>query len=94
MGWGEAVPVPGRDRRGRRGRAASLIALVALVVAAAAASGCAVVPKNRRQYLADPTMQPNESRLRGRASAKMHTAREGAAGGDGEPAGGGCGCSN
>jgi hypothetical protein len=91
MGSGEAVPVRGRDRRGGRGRAALLVAL-ALVLAAA--SGCAMVPKNRRQYLADPTMQPNESRLRGRASAKMHTAREGAAGGDGEPAGGGCGCSN
>ena len=81
MGMGGGEPVRGR-------------ALIFALVVAAVASGCAVVPKNRREHLADPTMQPDESRLRGRASAKMHTAREGAAGGDGEPAGGGCGCSN
>jgi hypothetical protein len=67
-----------------------LIALAAVV----AASACAVVPKNRRRYLADPTMQASESPLEDRARHKLHTAREGAAGGDGEPAGGGCGCSN
>jgi hypothetical protein len=55
---------------------------------------CVIVPKNRRKHLADPTMQPTEDALRDRAHAKIHTAREGAAGGDGEPAGGGCGCSN
>lgn len=65
--------------------------LVAIVLLAAS---CRVVPKNRRQYLADPTMQSTEDTLRDRAHAKVHTAREGAAGGDGEPAGGGCGCSN
>jgi hypothetical protein len=65
-----------------------------LVVVLAVIAGCAVVPRNRRQYLADPTMQPNEDVLRDRAHAKIHMAREGAAGGDGEPAGGGCGCSN
>jgi hypothetical protein len=57
-------------------------------------SACRVVPKNRRQHLADPTMQPDEAPLRDKAHAKVHLAREGAAGGDGEPAGGGCGCSN
>jgi len=57
-------------------------------------SGCAIVPKNRRQALADPTMKADEDVLRDRAHAKIHTAREGAAGGDGEPAGGGCGCAN
>ncbi len=67
------------------------VALLAMIVAA---SGCAIVPKNRRKYLADPTMQPDEDVLRDRAHAKIHTAREGAAGGDGEPAGGGCGCAN
>lgn len=55
---------------------------------------CAIVPKNRRRYLADPTMQASESPLEDRSRHKLHTAREGAAGGDGEPAGGGCGCSN
>lgn len=67
--------------------------LLALVLATTAV-GCAIVPKNRRQHLADPTMQPDEDVLRDRAHAKVHSAREGAAGGDGEPAGGGCGCSN
>ncbi len=68
----------------------AVLALAAVV----AASACAVVPKNRRRYLADPTMQPSESALEDHARRKLHTAREGAAGGDGEPAGGGCGCSN
>jgi hypothetical protein len=39
-------------------------------------------------------MQGSDDVLRDRAHAKIHSAREGAAGGDGEPAGGGCGCSN
>jgi hypothetical protein len=70
-------------------RALWLVALLAFALA-----GCRVVPKNRRQHLADPTMQPDEDPLREKAHSKIHTAREGAAGGDGEPAGGGCGCSN
>ena len=57
-------------------------------------SACAIVARNRRGYLADPTMRPSESALEDRARRKLHTAREGAAGGDGEPAGGGCGCGN
>ena len=65
-----------------------------LIVIVLATASCAIVPRNRRQHLADPTMQPNEDVLRDRAHAKIHGAREGAAGGDGEPAGGGCGCSN
>ncbi len=69
-------------------------ALAAWLLLAAILTGCAVVPKNRRQYLADPTMQASDSPLEDRARRKLHTAREGAAGGDGEPAGGGCGCSN
>jgi hypothetical protein len=70
--------------------------LAALVLACGIGSGagCAIVPKNRRQYLADPTMQPTDDPLREKAADKMHTAREGAAGGNGEPAGGGCGCTN
>ena len=55
---------------------------------------CAVVPQNRRQYLADPTMPAQDDALETRAMRKFHTSREGAAGGDGKPAGGGCGCSN
>jgi hypothetical protein len=66
----------------------------ALVSCVLGAAGCRLVPKNRRQYLADPTMQPDDDPLRDKAHSKLHMAREGAAGGDGEPAGGGCGCSN
>jgi hypothetical protein len=71
-----------------------LRALLVIASLVAGTSGCAIVPRNRRQYLADPTMKPTDDVLRDRAHAKIHTAREGAAGGDGEPAGGGCGCSN
>jgi len=59
-----------------------------------ALGGCAIVPKNRRAQLADPTMNPQEDELRDKHHAKVHGAREAASGGDGEPAGGGCGCSN
>ena len=55
---------------------------------------CAIVPRNRRAHLADPTMAADEGALRERAHGKVHTVREGAAGGDGQAAGGGCGCSN
>jgi len=47
-----------------------------------------------REYLADPTMQLVDDPLESRSNRKLWTAREGAAGGDAEPAGGGCGCSN
>jgi hypothetical protein len=59
-----------------------------------AVTGCAIVPQTRRRWLADPTMQPTESSLEDKARRKLHITREGAAGGDGEPAGGGCGCGN
>lgn len=58
-------------------------------------AGCATVPKNRRRYLADPTMPGSETdQLERRAMRKFHTTREAAGGGDGKPAGGGCGCTN
>jgi hypothetical protein len=56
--------------------------------------GCVVVPQNRRRYLADPTMQAEDGPLEEQARRKLHTSREGAGGGDGKPAGGGCGCGN
>jgi hypothetical protein len=68
--------------------------MIRLALLVAILAGCRVVPQNKRQYLADPTMQPDDDPLRDKARAKLHMAREGAAGGDGEPAGGGCGCSN
>jgi hypothetical protein len=70
------------------------LSLLLVAISLLGATGCAVVPKNRRKYLADPTMQASESPLEDRARHKLHTSREGAAGGDGRPAGGGCGCGN
>jgi len=59
-----------------------------------AAFGCATVPKNRRRYLADRTMPGKEDPLEKQSQRKFHNTREAAAGGDGKPAGGGCGCGN
>jgi len=70
------------------------ILLALLLGALFSAAGCVMVPQNRRQYLADPTMQPVVDPLEARSKRKLHTSREGASGGDGQPAGGGCGCSN
>jgi hypothetical protein len=67
---------------------------LALLVILAALGACRVVPKNRQGHLNDPTMKASESDLEDRARRKVHTAREGAGGGDGEPAGGGCACGN
>lgn len=55
---------------------------------------CAIVPPHKRAHLTDPTMQAEVDPMTARADRKKHFAREGAAGGDGEPAGGGCGCGN
>jgi hypothetical protein len=71
-----------------------LLPRVVLAIAVVAAAGCAIVPKNRREHLADPTMKPDEDVMRDRHHARIHDTREAAAGGDGEPAGGGCGCGN
>jgi starvation-inducible outer membrane lipoprotein len=59
---------------------------------AAALSGCVVVPQNRRARLADPMMSLNEDALEAHRKQKLYSTREGAAGGDGLAAGGGCGC--
>jgi hypothetical protein len=58
------------------------------------AGGCVIVPQNRREHLADKTMQAEVDPLYAKAQRKKHAAREGAAGGDGQAAGGGCGCGN
>ncbi|HEY0465816.1 MAG TPA: DUF4266 domain-containing protein [Polyangiaceae bacterium] len=78
-----------------RARAALHTLLLWLFLALlSATSACAIVPQNRRQYLADPTMPAQDDALERRAARKFHTIREGAAGADGKPAGGGCGCGN
>jgi hypothetical protein len=53
--------------------------------------GCVVVPRYARGTLGDPAMQETEGML-GRTVRKLRNSREGAAGGDGAAAGGGCGC--
>jgi hypothetical protein len=63
-----------------------------LVGALASAAGCVVVPQNRRKHLADPMMRFQTDSLDAHAHQKMYSSRESAAGGDGEPAGGGCAC--
>jgi hypothetical protein len=55
-------------------------------------AGCALVPQNRRARLADPMMQIAPQGLEVEAQRKLYSTREGAAGGDGAAAGGGCGC--
>jgi hypothetical protein len=64
-----------------------LVVLTALLCA-----GCAIVPQNRRSRLADPMMSLSDGTIEGYRKQKLQTTREGAAGGDGAPAGGGCGC--
>ena len=56
------------------------------------AGGCAIVPQNRRAHLADPMMQLNTDSTETYRKQKFYSTREGAAGGDGAVAGGGCGC--
>ncbi len=70
--------------RARRGVVVLLVAL--------AASGCATVPQNRRAHLADPMMAITDDPIDTYRREKLTSTREGAAGGDGVAAGGGCGC--
>lgn len=68
--------------------------LVAILVglASLASSGCATVPQNRRAHLADPMMSLTDEPMDAARRQKLYDTREGAAGGDGAAAGGGCGC--
>ena len=70
-------------------RAAGACAALASLVSLA---GCATVPQNRRAHFADPMMQLTPETLDAARQQKMYDSREGAAGGDGAPSGGGCGC--
>lgn len=67
------------------------LALVALLALTPALDACVVVPRYARGIVADPAMQPADGLL-GRSIRKLRGSREGAAGGDGMAAGGGCGC--
>lgn len=57
-----------------------------------ASVGCAAVPQNRRARLADPMMSLTDESTDAYRRQKVYDSREGAAGGDGATAGGGCGC--
>ena len=65
---------------------------VVLVTIVAGLSACATVPQNRRVRLADPMMSVTDEPLDAARRQKLYDIREGAAGGDGATAGGGCGC--
>ncbi|MGH7296504.1 MAG: DUF4266 domain-containing protein [Polyangiaceae bacterium] len=64
----------------------------ALAALCASLSACATVPQNRRARLADPMMSLTDEPLDAARRQKLYDTREGAAGGDGAAAGGGCGC--
>jgi hypothetical protein len=66
--------------------------LVFALLLASSAGACVVVPKTQRAHFVK--MDSQRDVLRERALRKLHNTREGAAGGDGAPAGGGCSCSN
>jgi hypothetical protein len=66
--------------------------VLVFALAALGAPGCVIVPRYARETVADPAMDGSSDDLAGRALRKFHWAREGAAGGDGMAAGGGCGC--
>jgi hypothetical protein len=66
--------------------------LVPIVILAATVVACATVPQNRRAHLADPMMRLTGEPLDAARRQKLYDTREGAAGGDGATAGGGCGC--
>ena len=65
---------------------------LALALFALVSAGCVVVPQNRRARLADPMMAISPDPLEAHRKQKLYSTREGAAGGDGSTAGGGCAC--
>ncbi len=65
---------------------------LAIALLAIATGGCATVAQNRRARLADPMMNLEDEPLDAYRRQKLYDSREGAAGGDGASAGGGCGC--
>jgi len=67
-------------------------ALCLLFAALSLSMGCVVVPQNRRAHLADPMMSLSSDALDAHHKQKLYSTREGAAGGDGLSAGGGCAC--
>jgi hypothetical protein len=69
-----------------------IVRVVTTALVVSLASACATVPQNRRARFADPMMSVTGEPLDAARRQKLFDTREGAAGGDGTPAGGGCGC--
>jgi hypothetical protein len=65
---------------------------ILLVLLALSSAGCVIVPQNRRAKLADPIMAFSQDPTETHRKQKLYSTREGAAGGDGVTAGGGCAC--
>ena len=74
------------------GAALAAMRAVAFLLLTLALPSCVIVPRYAREHLSDPAMDPASDSLGAREERKLHWAREGAAGGDGAPAGGGCAC--
>lgn len=68
--------------------------LVVALLGTLGLAGCAIVPRYQRELVTHPAMDPMGTSLEDRSLTELHQAREVAAGGNGRPAGGGCGCSN
>jgi hypothetical protein len=66
--------------------------VVGVLLVGFACAACAAVPQNRRARLADPMMSLTDEPMDAYRRQKLYDTREGAAGGDGTAAGGGCGC--
>ena len=65
---------------------------VALALAALAASGCSTVPFYEKAAFSEPEMSFEEDPTETHFRQKVYYSREGATGGIGSGAGGGCGC--
>lgn len=70
------------------------VLLWAALVALTVLPSCVVVPRYARGWVSDPAMDGTSDALAARSLRKLHGTREGAAGGDGLSAGGGCACGN
>jgi hypothetical protein len=73
-------------------RVLTVMLTIMLTIMLTGLAACAVVPQNRRKHLADPIMNLDGDTLEAHKRQKFYSTREAAAGGDGVPAGGGCGC--
>ncbi|MEZ6017719.1 MAG: DUF4266 domain-containing protein [Planctomycetota bacterium] len=67
-------------------------AWLALTLAVASLAGCNTVEFHERRLLADPAMQETQDEAETHFLQKVRYSDEGAAGGIGTGAGGGCGC--